>query len=231
VTTIAIEDADSIDCGLSYSARGHEPVVLNLADDFWPGGAVDSGSGAQEESLFRRTNLCRTLLPTLYPIGDDEALYSPGVSVFKAAEDKGWAAVSPPATLDFLSVPGVRYPQLTADRRLHAGDVQRLKQKVRAMLRTAHMFRHDVVVLGASGCGAWRCPGAQVAEVFFDVIRTEFQGCFDKVVFAIKRGAGDVRLGATTDNFTIFTEVLGRTAVLGRTGVWDRTAVLGVLGR
>ena len=34
----------------------HNPLVLNLADNNRPGGCVDSGSRAQEESLFRRTN-------------------------------------------------------------------------------------------------------------------------------------------------------------------------------
>ena len=46
---------------------GMNPVVLNLADIPVPGGCVESGSGAQEESIFRRSNIIWTLTEKLYP--------------------------------------------------------------------------------------------------------------------------------------------------------------------
>jgi hypothetical protein len=117
VATVRVEDRDAIDSGLAWKAEGYNPVVLNLSDDVFAGGCVDIGSGAQEESLFRRTNYCRTLrndaVPRLYPIGDGEAVYSPGVTVFKANEADGWTTLPAPwPTLAFIACPGVKYPLL-----------------------------------------------------------------------------------------------------------------------
>lgn len=59
-----------IDCLIAYKQlqdAGNNPVVLNLADILVPGGCVESGSGAQEESIFRRSNITRTLTQDFYP--------------------------------------------------------------------------------------------------------------------------------------------------------------------
>jgi hypothetical protein len=53
------------------------------------------------------------------------------------------------------------------------------------------------------GCGAWRCPGSHVAELFGEVL-PEFASCFKTIAIAIKRGAGDARRG----NFKLFQEAL-----------------------
>ena len=192
-----VEDVDSIDCGLAWLRRGYDPVVLNLADDCMPGGCVDIGSGAQEESLFRRTALCATLRRELYPIGDDEGVYSPDVAVIKASEADGWELYADPAPrLAFLTVPGVKYPscvyQDANDRkpRLRPADEDRLALKVRTMLQIAAANGHDCVVLGASGCGAWKCPPDHVAEVFARVV-AEYEGAFRAVTFAVLRDSDD----------------------------------------
>jgi uncharacterized protein (TIGR02452 family) len=218
-TRITVEDMDSIDCGLAYLAAGHRPVVLNLADECVPGGCVDVGSGAQEESLFRRTALCATLRPSLYPIADDEGIYSPDVAVLKASEADGWTLYDDDDViprLSFLTVPGVKYPSCTygddSAPRLRAYDEARLACKVRTMLQIASAHGHDVVVLGASGCGAWKCPPEHVAEVFARIVR-EFDGEFRVVAFAILRGADDnanaKRAMGVPDNYDVFAATSG----------------------
>ena len=52
----------------------NNPVVLNLADILVPGGCVESGSGTQEESIFRRSNITKTLMPEFYPCESFTAL-------------------------------------------------------------------------------------------------------------------------------------------------------------
>ena len=84
-------DMDSIDCALAHAP---DAVILNLADDNFPGGCVALGAGAQEEAIFRRTNYCSSLkIPqpnnNLYPIRDGEAIYSPEISVIKTTEADG----------------------------------------------------------------------------------------------------------------------------------------------
>ena len=56
-TKIIVKNDDSIHCGHQLQQEGYNPVVLNLASRRNPGGGVKNGSRAQEESLFRSTNL------------------------------------------------------------------------------------------------------------------------------------------------------------------------------
>jgi len=61
---------------------------------------------------------------------------------------------------------------------------------------------HDSIVLSAFGCGAYRCPPRQVAELFKQVIG-EYGSYFKKIVFAIKQQPDDQR-----DNYHIFNTIL-----------------------
>ena len=202
MTRLIVDDEDSLDCGLKY-VHANDPVVLNLADDCWAGGCVDLGSAAQEESIFRRTNLCMTLDQRLYPLKDDEGIYSPNVTIFKQSEGYRWAPMVPFQRIALMTVPGVKYPRFRDDR-LCSADVERLKTKIKTMLHIAYVFEHDTVILGASGCGAWKCPRVHVAEIFREVLE-DYMGVFENVVFAIKRATGDHQ--NERDNFEVFTEV------------------------
>lgn len=189
---------DAIDVALDLLATGksQRPLVLNLADDSWAGGCVGQGSGAQEESLFRRTNYHQTLAqdPALYPIKDDEAVYSPEVTVLKSSESDGWQLypVDQRPVLAFVACPGLRYPELvdeadflSTEPRLKEEDVTILKEKIGIILQIARQYKHDAIVLGALGCGAWRNPPKHVAEIFKSVLEA-YEGMVPyRVVFAI----------------------------------------------
>lgn len=64
---VTVENKDCLVAGKRLIDAGMNPVVLNLADILVPGGCVESGSGAQEESIFRRSNITRTLTRDHYP--------------------------------------------------------------------------------------------------------------------------------------------------------------------
>jgi uncharacterized protein (TIGR02452 family) len=166
-------------------------AVLNLADDGYPGGCVYTGSGAQEESLFRRTTLQCHLPIVFYPIEADAALYSRDVVVLRDAEANGHAWLPPASTfrVDVVSCPGLRHPQLTPDGGLWPADRERLLTKVRLIYRCCAENRATHLVLGALGCGAWRCPPTDVAAVF-RTVNDEFAGTFSHVLFAILPVAG-----------------------------------------
>ena len=89
---IRFYNMDTIDCAIKFKELN--PLTLNLSDDIYAGGYVSSGSGAQEESLFRRTNYCRTLLQSFYPIVNNEAVYSPDISVIKTSEATKWETIA-----------------------------------------------------------------------------------------------------------------------------------------
>ena len=215
---VALHDADTIDLGLALLASGvvSRPLLLILADDCFPGGCVATGSGAQEEALFRRTNLCRSLSMRDYPIRDDEAVYAPRIEVFRRGERHATDpfGLLPPEerrVLDFVACPALRHPMLTPEGRLADADAARLAVKVELVLQLAHRHGHDGVVLGAMGCGAWKCPPDHVAEVMADVLSrfcARVPGAFRRVDFAILRGAeaGYITLlgDGRRDNFDAF---------------------------
>lgn len=60
-TIVKVENIDCLHAGAALKKSGYNPAVLNMASSSNPGGGVINGAGAQEETLFRRTNLFRSL--------------------------------------------------------------------------------------------------------------------------------------------------------------------------
>ena len=176
-------DMDTIDCALLF----HKPLVLNLADNYFPGGYVDEGTGAQEESLFRRTNYFQTLKKEMYPIEKDECIYSSNVSIIKRNEEDNWTRYSTIQKLDFIACPGIKYPGTIYKNfveYLNENDVEILKRKIRLIIQCAIKYKHDTIVFGALGCGAWKNPPHHVAQIFKEVL-DECDGLILTYVFAI----------------------------------------------
>src|ERR1700733_2698814 len=94
-TVFEVVDEDTIDLTKRYKDQDANlnPVALNLANAHIPGGGVGTGEGAQEESLFRRSNYHQALCPrergtkdALYPIPEDGTIYTPNVQIFRTKE-------------------------------------------------------------------------------------------------------------------------------------------------
>jgi uncharacterized protein (TIGR02452 family) len=182
-TRVSVSGVDTFVAARTLVERGLRPAVLNLADDSVPGGNVSTGSGAQEESLFRRSSLHRHLPFEMYPLGPRQAIYSPGVVVFREPEAAGYATLKTFFRVDVVTCPGLRHPQIQ-DGRLSDADALTLADKVRLIFQAAADHGADSLVLGGLGCGAWRNPPAHVAAIFHDVV-DEYDGVFKAVVFAI----------------------------------------------
>ena len=60
-TVVEVQNIDCLYAGVQLKEQGYNPAVLNMASRRNPGGGVTTGAGAQEETLFRRTNLFRSL--------------------------------------------------------------------------------------------------------------------------------------------------------------------------
>jgi len=181
-TRILILNQDCVDCGYQLEKYNYNPVVLNMADNCFPGGHVQIGSGAQEESIFRRSNYFQTLnLETkFYPLIDCELVYSPFVTVIKNAQ-----GVNLPNyySLAFIACPAIKKPGLV-NGKFTIEDSELFRRKIRNILNTAYKYGHDSVVLGAMGCGAWECPQEEVAKLFQEVLK-EYEGMFKIIVFSI----------------------------------------------
>lgn len=210
-TVVNVQDADCIDVAKEMQDRGLRPVVLNLSDDCAAGGVVDLGSGAQEESLWRRTALSATQHQGFYPLceeGQVSLLYSPAVPVLRDTEDTGYAWLPSPFYLDFIACPALKYPRWVRSAEAPEGDLrdndkERLALRLRHILRVAAQMGNDAVVLGPMGCGAWRNPPGAVADVFARVL-PEFDGVFCEIVVA----ALTTKVGFQSTNAAIFTDVL-----------------------
>lgn len=205
---------DTLDAARRLQQMGLNPAVLNFADDDMAGGNVITGSGAQEESLWRRTNLCKTQLQAFYPLlgegsGPVEGIYTPAVTVFKSPESEGYVDLGEPWRVAIVSVPAIPYPLLEGG---HMGpeDTALFRKKIELVLQIANRRGHDSLVLGAFGCGAWRGPPQQIAELFRDALR-EWNGVFRTVVFAClhKEESESVRRSTYRNNYEVFREVLG----------------------
>lgn len=212
-TEIMVEDIDSIDCGYKLLTHGFNPCVLNLADDSFPGGCVDFGSGAQEESIFRRSNYFKSLDIKFYPLGpnniNSQAIYSPGITIFKESENNNWKIILKPYQLDFIACPGIKFPILESGN-FSKEDELTLENKIRLIFQIAYLNNHRSIVLGALGCGAWKCPANQVAKIFKKIIK-EWYGVFELIVFAILKPSPSMYLlndiHRSNSNYEIFKDV------------------------
>lgn len=200
-TVIKVINTDSISAGKQLLDEGYRPIVLNFANQYHAGGGVLHGSRAQEESLFRQTNLFRSLYqftrwakeygvgqkPQQYPMDDNfGGIYTPYATVFRSGDKDGNLFLSHPFKLSFVTVAAVDTPELDSPEHIAPKDVELTKNKMRTILRIGIIHGHDAIVLGAFGCGAFENPPRHIAQLFKEVINeTEFKNKYRKIVFAI----------------------------------------------
>lgn len=161
---------DTIDSALYLKKKGYNPLVLNMADIYNPGGCVKAGGGMQEESIFRRSNYHKHLTINLYPIEENAAIYSHNVCVFRDNEDNKYENIGF-NYLSFIACPGLSMPQLNNNDMFIEKDENIFKNKIKLILQIAYDKNHDSLVLGALGCGAFGCPVKHVAKLFYTEIK------------------------------------------------------------
>ena len=174
---------DTLVTALKLREEKLNPMVLNMASDFKPGGSVRNGMSAQEESLFRRTNYFLHLnnRTVRYPLDFSQVVYTSNVAVIKNEKNE---LLDRFEYFSFLACPGLRDPNLTKDWKLKAEDRNSLRQKIRMIFQTGAYHGHDSLVLGSLGCGVFHNPPKDVAEIFNKVIE-EYRGVFKRITFAI----------------------------------------------
>lgn len=204
-TTVEVTPEDTLVAGERHVRAGLNPCILNFADDQEAGGVVDNGNSAQEESLWRRTNLCATQLQSFYPIAQDpvqEGIYTPEATVFKDTEANGCVDLKTPWQAAFIAVPGLKHPPVNHQNLVSLENLMRMRSKIELICQTAKQYGHDSLVLGPLGCGVWRSPPKQMAEIMRAVL-SKYSGVFKHITFACL-ARGPVGAGV---NFTIFKEV------------------------
>ncbi|KID96226.1 mitochondrial chaperone BCS1, partial [Metarhizium majus ARSEF 297] len=170
--------------------RNLRPAVLNFANARKPGGGWWNGAVAQEEAMCYRSTLARSLHKRDYPLGSDEGIYTSRVAVLRRSMRYGhawitrfWSSTTvrelpwySALTVAAIYKPETRYgmrgtpPQRT---KVFARDADRqlTKAKMRLALHMAAMHGHDMLVLGAFGCGVFENPPWDVAQCWLEVLR------------------------------------------------------------
>ena len=200
-TIIEVINSDCIKEGIKLSDAGYNPAILNMASRQNPGGGVTKGAGAQEETIFRRTNIFRSLYQFAsyagqygihksayqYPMDRNfGGIYTPSVTIFKSDEKNGYKLMKRPREIAFISVAGMNRPKLKPDGMIEDFLVEPIKNKIRTILRIGLEQGHDSLVLGALGCGAFCNPPRHIAGLFNEVLNeNEFVNKYKHIVFAI----------------------------------------------
>ncbi|MEH0156690.1 TIGR02452 family protein [Limibacter armeniacum] len=224
---IEVLNADCLDTVQNMLAKGFNPALLNMASRRNPGGGVLQGAGAQEENIFRRSNLFVSLYQFIeyaavygvrphhrfkYPINRASGgIYSPGVTVFRSSEETGYGLLDTPYQVSVVTVPAINRPALIKQGShylLRPDFIAPTKQKIRTVLRIAAKHGHDSLVLSAFGCGAFCNPPKHIARLFQEVFaEEEFQGVFSHIVFAIREDKNTFRKHNPEGNLKPFQEV------------------------
>ena len=207
-TKIIVRNVDCLEEGVRLCREGYNPAILNMVSRRHPGGGVMLGAGAQEESLFRRTNLFRSLYQfTEYfinhvwykkyitPVSTGECypldrnfggIYTPGALLFREDEQHGYKLMESPECLSFISVAGMNRPKIKDATHIADDLIEGTKNKMRTILRIGLRHGHDSLVLGALGCGAYRNPPSHIAKLFHEVFEEpEFKNKYRLISFAI----------------------------------------------
>ncbi|UPX10085.1 uncharacterized protein EKO05_0000757 [Ascochyta rabiei] len=90
--------------------------------------------------------------------------------------------------VDVITVTAPCRPKLTDDEKGFAAelDLQDLREKILLILRLAAVNSVTNLVLGAMGCGAYRClPRAAACEMKTALEKEEFSGWFETTSFAV----------------------------------------------
>jgi len=216
---IQVINSDSVSAVTEYSKLG-KTCVLNMASYKHPGGGVARGSKAQEECLFRCSNLTHVINTDNYPLGDDKALYTKNAVFFKDVNYNYINEVeSDVVTIAALNLNNVEVDfndysdTITKDNissininseKITKWDYEELtKEKIRLILSLAIKNDVDIIILGSFGCGVFKNDPEEMAKMFKHLLVNEgYSKYFEKVIFAIINDRNSVG-----NNYEIFKNV------------------------
>ena len=200
--TIEVMNEDSFNLAINYVGQGLKPLVLNMASDYKPGGGVASGKTAQEEELFRRSNAHLTHLSAWYPLYEHEIIYSPEVTIIKDTRNNNYELIDE-VKVAMVACAAIRNPKLVKNQ-YSSHDYQLMSDKIESLFMLGIKYKHDALVLGALGCGAFNNPPTEIAKIFSTMVN-KYGKYFKKIGFAIL-----VVKSTDTDNLVSFRNILSK---------------------
>jgi uncharacterized protein (TIGR02452 family) len=164
---ISVINTDSISAVVEYSKYG-KTAVLNMASYKRPGGGVHNGARAQEECLFRCSNLIHVVSKDFYPLEENEALYTNDAIFFK---DKNYEYMVP-VICDVITIAAINLNENSKyDPVQNVTNYRKLtKDKIRLMVSLASQNKVKNLILGAWGCGVFNNDPKTMAQYFNEIL-------------------------------------------------------------
>nr|QBK86669.1 MAG: protein of unknown function DUF2263 [Marseillevirus LCMAC102] len=175
-TTVSVVNDDTLDVALEHP----NSLLLNMANPQTPGGYLQT-IGAQEEDLFRRTDLHKYLDKSFYPLSN-KALLSTKVRVFSFGLRQRYKLLSQENHVDIITCAAVKNKIL--GNTMNPKDISIMKIKIELLYQTAILHNYSTLILSAFGCGGFGCPPEHVSQLF-KYVNNKYQGCIKNVIFAI----------------------------------------------
>lgn len=205
-TNIIVAPTDSVNAAMEAKQNNLGKIcILNFASYKNPGGGFISGSSAQEESLCHASilyNILAAFKDTYYAengiIGynkglyNNRAIYTPDVIFFddnpncKLYKFDVLTCAAPNNSV------GLRYGKFTREENKDA-----LEDRIMFVLDIMNQNNVDTAILGAYGCGVFMQNPHEVAEIFFNLLRSGKYN-FKNAIFPIPGG----------NNLKVFQDVL-----------------------
>ena len=183
---------NSIDTALSVNKH---TAILNMASHKRPGGGVGNGKVAQEECLFRSTNLWNCISKDYYPLAENVCLYTKNALIIK---DGNYNLLENYIKADFITIPAIN---------LNGKDMPEnydllTENKIKLMFSVAYINNCSNIVLGSWGCGVFKNNPEYIAKKFKSVIN-DMGSLFDNITFGIINDDNSV-----DNNYEIFKNIL-----------------------
>ena len=164
-TEVDVYNTDCLDAAYELLSNGYNPCLLNMANQTTPGGGFQSGMGAQEENLCRRTTMITALVNYVktnkelldpdrkwkYPIDTYGTIYVPNVTVIRSNEHLGYRFLEKPYKISIVTAAMFTRPQYDDNFDYTQASKPGITNKLRSVLRTAYDNGHDAIVLSAWG--------------------------------------------------------------------------------
>jgi uncharacterized protein (TIGR02452 family) len=192
---ILVEPLDTVSALIKYAPIG-KTLVLNMASSKRCGGGVEKGSIAQEECIFRCSNLFE-ISKELYPIEREEYIYSKDVTFIK---DKDYNIMTP-IICDVITIAAVNLNTIHVDGNDSLNkEMYRVTmyEKMHAIFKAAIENKCDNIILGAWGCGVFKNDPNEVVMCFNEVT-INYKHYFKNIIFAVINDKNSV-----ANNYQIF---------------------------
>lgn len=167
-------------------------AILNFASAKNPGGGFLNGAQAQEESLARSSSLYGSLsnASLFYHVNEiakskvytHSIIYSGGVTVIRdTTENEGLLEI--PYVVDIITCPAVNRRITHREENNYIDSV--IIERAKRVLCVAYKHRVKHLILGAWGCGVFQNDPWTIVNMFLDLLREEFEGTFNSIIFAV----------------------------------------------